>query len=102
MITLPWQPLGVTISINPEIGYEYYSSGVTTNYGSVSGTYWDVGLVLNYKAATLDLRYWGTSVKSAAFGAAANQCGSAAAGTNFCGDRFVATLKFDTTFSALK
>lgn len=102
MITLPWQPLGITVSINPEIGYEYYSSGVTTNYGSVSDTFWDVGLILNYKAATLDLRYWGTNAKAAAFGAAANQCGSAAAGTNFCGDRFVATLKFDTTFSALK
>jgi uncharacterized protein (TIGR02001 family) len=99
MITLPWQPAGITVSINPEVGYEYYSSGVTTNYGSVSDTFWDVGLVLNYKAATLDLRYWGTNVKS---GAVANQCGSTAAGTNFCGDRFVATLKFDTTFSALK
>lgn len=99
MITLPWQPAGITVSINPEIGYEYYSTGVTTNYGSVSDTFWDVGLVLNYKAATLDLRYWGTTVKS---GAIANQCGSTAAGTNFCGDRFVATLKFDTTFAALK
>lgn len=99
MITLPWQPAGITVSINPEIGYEYYSSGVTTNYGSVSDTFWDVGLILNYKAATLDLRYWGTNVKS---GAVANQCGSTGAGTNFCGDRFVATLKFDTTFSALK
>jgi uncharacterized protein (TIGR02001 family) len=101
-ITLPWQPLGITVSINPEIGYEYYSSGVTANYGSVSDTFWDVGLVLNYKAATLDLRYWGTNVKAAPLGGVANQCGAAAAGTNFCGDRFVATLKFDTTFSALK
>jgi uncharacterized protein (TIGR02001 family) len=99
VITLPWQPLGITVSINPEIGYEYYSSGVTANYGSVSDTFWDVGLILNYKAATLDLRYWGTNAKS---GAVTNQCGSTAAGTNFCGDRFVATLKFDTTFSALK
>lgn len=101
VITLPWQPLGITVSINPEVGYEYYSSGVTTNYGSVSDTFWDVGLVLNYKAATLDLRYWGTNVKSGT-GAVVNQCGGAVNGTNFCGDRFVATLKFDTTFSALK
>jgi uncharacterized protein (TIGR02001 family) len=101
MITLPWQPAGITVSINPEVGYEYYSSGVTANYGSVSDTYWDVGLILNYKAATLDLRYWGTNVK-AGTGAVVNQCGGAVNGTNFCGDRFVATLKFDTTFSALK
>ncbi len=99
-ITLPWQPLGVTIAINPEIGYEWYSSGVTANYGSVSDTYWDVGLVFNYKAATLDLRYWGTNIKRPDVGF--NQCGAAAGGNNMCGDRFVATLKFDTTFSALK
>lgn len=99
-ITLPWQPWGVSIALNPEIGYEWYSSGVTANYGSVSDTYWDVGLVFNYKAATLDLRYWGTNIKRPTVGA--NQCGAAAGGNNMCGDRFVATLKFDTTFSALK
>lgn len=99
-IMLPWQPMGVTIALNPEIGYEWYSSGVTANYGSVSDTYWDVGLVFNYKAATLDLRYWGTNVKRPDVGA--NQCGAATGGNNMCGDRFVATLKFDTTFSALK
>ncbi len=102
VVTLPWTPAGVTISINPEIGREYYSSGVTTNYGSVTDTYWDVGVDFVYKAATLDLRYWGTNVKSAPVGGAANQCGAVAAGTNFCGSRFVATLKFDTTFSSLK
>jgi uncharacterized protein (TIGR02001 family) len=99
VITLPWQPAGVTISINPEIGYEYYSSGVTTNYGSVSDTYWDVGVDFVYKAATLDLRYWGTNAKPNAGG---NQCGTIGGPRNLCGDRFVATLKFDTTFSALK
>ncbi len=99
VITLPWQPAGITISINPEIGREVYSSGVTTNQGSVSDTYWDVGLDFVYKAATLDLRYWGTNAKA---GAVANQCGGGATGLNLCGDRFVATLKFDTTFSALK
>ena len=102
VVTLPWQPAGITISINPEIGREIYSSGVTANYGSVSDTYWDVGLDFVYKAATLDLRYWGTNAKAAPIGGVANQCGAAAAGTNFCGNRFVATLKFDTTFSALK
>ena len=75
---------------------------MTANYGSVSDTYWDVGLDFVYKAATLDLRYWGTNAKAAPIGGVANQCGAAAAGTNFCGNRFVATLKFDTTFSALK
>ena len=98
-ITLPWQPAGITVSINPEIGREVYSSGVTLNQGSVSDTFWDVGLILNYKAATLDLRYWGTNAKPSVAG---NQCGTTVGGPNLCGDRYVATLKFDTTFSALK
>jgi uncharacterized protein (TIGR02001 family) len=102
VITLPWKPIpDVTISVNPEIGYEYYSSGVTANMGFVSDTFYDVGLDFNYKAMTLDLRYWGTSVKPNV--AAPNQCGPTATGSsNLCGDRFVATLKFDTTLSALK
>jgi uncharacterized protein (TIGR02001 family) len=100
VVTLPWKPVpDVTISINPEVGYEWYSSGVTTNLGFVPDTYWDVGLDFNYKAITLDLRYWDINVKPSATG---NQCGFIPAGTNFCGSRFVATLKFDTTLSALK
>jgi len=108
VITLPWKPVpDVTISINPEIGYEWYSAGVTNNMGFVSDTYWDVGLDFNYKAITLDLRYWGTNVKPGVAGIAGlpNQClyGAALGGSaNMCGDRFVATLKFDTTLSALK
>jgi uncharacterized protein (TIGR02001 family) len=103
VITLPWQPMGVTMSVNPEIGYEYYSSGITTNYGPQSDTYWDVGLVLNYKAVTLDLRYWGINLSpNATAPLGFNQCGPGGAGQNFCGDRFVATLKFDTSLSALK
>ena len=62
VITLPWSPMGITISLNPEVGYEHYSSGVTFNYGAVSDTYWDVGLDFNYKAVTLDLRYWDINV----------------------------------------
>lgn len=95
-ITLPWQPMGVSIAINPEIGRQVYSSDVTANLALPSYTYWDVGLVLNYKAATLDLRYWDTNkhntfLSPAAFG-----------GKDLGGSTFVATLKFDTTWSNLK
>ena len=31
--------------------------------GVASYTYWDVGLDINYKAITLDLRYWDTDAK---------------------------------------
>ena len=64
VITLPWHPFpDVTLSINPEIGCEWYSSGVNANLGFFSDTYWDVGLDINYKAITLDLRYWDTNIK---------------------------------------
>jgi uncharacterized protein (TIGR02001 family) len=107
VITLPqFMPYGITVSINPEIGYEYYSSGVTNNLGLVSDTYWDVGLDFVYKAMTLDLRYWGINAKPGVQGTAtANQCNTAVTSgfnSNLCGNRFVATLKFDTTLSALK
>lgn len=91
MITLPWSFNGVTVAINPEVGRQWYKCTGCNDY-----TYWDVGLVFNYKAATLDLRYWDTSrhntfLAPAAFG-----------GKDLAGSTFVATLKFDTTWSALK
>jgi uncharacterized protein (TIGR02001 family) len=90
-ITLPWTPAGITISLNPEVGRQVYQCT-----GCVSYDYWDVGLDFNYKAVTLDLRYWntdkhGTFIAPAAFG-----------GKDLGGQTFVATLKFDTTLSALK
>jgi uncharacterized protein (TIGR02001 family) len=97
VITLPaaWLPAGIGASINPEIGRQWFSSNVTLVQGAQSYTYWDVGLDLTYKAATLDLRYWDTNLSHTA-----PNC--LAAGTVICGSTFVATLKFDTSFSALK
>jgi uncharacterized protein (TIGR02001 family) len=106
VVTLPsFMPYGIAVSVNPEVGYEYYSSGIRAMLGNQSDTFWDVGLDFNYKAMTLDLRYWGINI-SPGTAALPNQCGpgNAANGgtTNMCGNRFVATLKFDTTLSALK
>jgi len=97
VITLPWHPItDVTISINPEIGRQWYSSSVTANLGTPSYTYWDVGVDFNWKAITLDLRYWDTDkhgvfLAPASFGA-----------KDLAGSTFVATLKFDTSISQLK
>jgi uncharacterized protein (TIGR02001 family) len=97
MITLPWSPAGVTISINPEIGRQWYNCTVGAGACLTSGyTYWDVGLIFNYKAATLDLRYWDTNRHNLFLPAPGY-------GTrDLGGSTFVATLKFDTTWSALK
>jgi uncharacterized protein (TIGR02001 family) len=91
VVTLPWSPAGITVSLNPEIGRQVFECT-----GCVSYTYWDVGLIFNYKAATVDLRYWDTNkhntfLAPAAFG-----------GKDLGGSTFVATLKFDTTWSSLK
>jgi len=102
VITLPWSPMGIAISLNPEIGREYYSAGVNANLGFSSDTYWDVGLDFNYKAITLDLRYWDTNVNNPTATYAAQCLNAVNPGTNFCGSRFVATLKFDTALSSLK
>ncbi|HEY0224010.1 MAG TPA: TorF family putative porin [Pseudolabrys sp.] len=90
-ITLPaFMPYGIVTSVNPEVGRQWARCTGCTDF-----TYWDVGLDFNYKAVTLDLRYWGTDLgtKAAAFNAV---------NTNVAGNTFVATLKFDTTLSALK
>jgi uncharacterized protein (TIGR02001 family) len=101
VITLPWHPIpDVTISINPEVGRQWYSSSVTANGGWMSYTYWDVGLDINYKAITLDLRYWDTNTN---LGSNPTVCGVGGhPGMDACDTRFVATLKFDTSLSALK
>jgi hypothetical protein len=105
VLTLPPFIPGWTVSLNPEIGREWYSAGVTTNQGSVSDTYWDVGVDFAYKAMTIDLRYWGINTSPGTV-AVPNQCGPTPAATggssNLCGNRFVATIKFDTTLAALK
>jgi uncharacterized protein (TIGR02001 family) len=100
VITLPWTPGGVTISLNPEIGRQEYGTGPTFNLGVRSYTYWDVGLDFNYKAVTLDLRYWDTDKRVGNI-PTPGQC-LTTTGHDACKARFVATLKFDTTLSALK
>ncbi|MDP2410761.1 MAG: TorF family putative porin [Pseudolabrys sp.] len=90
-ISLPWQVSGVSVALNPEIGRQVFECTGCTSY-----TWWNVGLVFNYKAVTLDLRYWDTNrhgvyLAPAAFG-----------GKDLAGSTFVATLKFDTTLLALK
>jgi hypothetical protein len=104
VITLPWHPIAdVTLSLNPEVGRQWFSSSVTFNtggpFGVASYTYYDVGLDIVYKAVTLDLRYWNTNAN----GTTNAICGVVGhPGMNGCDSRFVATLKFDTTLSALK
>ena len=98
--TLPWKPApDVTLSINPEIGRQVYGSGPQFNLGIFSYTYWDVGLDINWKAITIDLRYWDTNT-----GLSRNPvlCAIANSTQDACAGKFVVTLKFDTSISQLK
>ena len=100
VITLPWHPItDVTLSINPEVGRQWFNSSVTANLGAQSYTYWDVGLDINWKAITLDLRWWDTNADATTNAVCAV---NGHPGMNACDSRFVATLKFDTSISALK
>ena len=93
-ITLPqFMPLGIATSISGDLGRQTYATAI----GFTDYTTWDVGVAFNYRAVTLDLRYFDTNVSAPV----AAQC--VGPGTmDLCDARFVATLKFDTSLSALK
>ncbi|MCF8477458.1 MAG: TorF family putative porin [Pseudolabrys sp.] len=96
-VTLPeYTPLSIGTAISGEVGRQTYASAI----GLPDYTVWNIGVAFSYKAMTLDLRYWDTDL-----GATAGQCTStptSGAAKNICDQRFVATLKFDTSLAALK
>lgn len=98
-VTLPaFMPMGIATSVSGAIGRQTYSGGYKALGVLIEDyTTWNVGVAFNYKAVTLDLRYYDTDLGTAN----ATQCVSTTF-SNICKEAFVATLKFDTTFSALK
>jgi uncharacterized protein (TIGR02001 family) len=92
-----WGEIGTKIS--GELGYwdiddaGFLAAGATAN---PSYTYWNVGIAFSYKQLTLDLRYHGTDQN-------AQDCANFLLVTvpnnsnGWCDDRFVASLKFDTS-----
>jgi uncharacterized protein (TIGR02001 family) len=99
-ITLPasFLPAGIGVSLNPEIGRQVFQCTTVNGAVCTSYNYYDVGLDFTYKVMTLDLRYWNTNAHNTP------QFTSPAAlgGKDLAGQTFVATLKFDTTLSAIK
>jgi uncharacterized protein (TIGR02001 family) len=93
-ITLPqFMPAGIGVSVSGDVGRQTFASAL----GLTDYTTWDAGIDFNYKAITLDLRYYDTNVSAPS----AAQC-VGSDGSDLCDARFVATLKFDTSLSALK
>ena len=73
----------------------WFPSWYGPTYVDLSGyNYWNAGLGFTYKAATLDLRYHGSDLSD-------NECYMLSSFDN-CGNRFVASLSFQTSFNQLK
>ncbi|MFS8037359.1 TorF family putative porin [Xanthobacter sp. AM11] len=103
----------VGVYVSGEVGYQWlgetdFGNIFAANYELPSYATWNVGLAFTYKAATLDLRYYGSELSGTpAFvpGLGVNAtgtCGAISGLSNACGDRFVASLSFDTSLNALK
>lgn len=94
-VTLPpFMPMGITTTVSGNVGYQTYEAAI----GFTDYTVWDFGVAFAYKAVTLDLRYVDTDIGQTN---SPGQCG--AVGTrDLCSATFLATLKFDTSLSALK
>lgn len=101
---LPWTtPAGLGAFVSGELGHWWIKDTgfVALGLNDPSYTYFNAGLAFTYKALTLDLRYHGTDMST-------NDCGSFLItgsphpSNNWCNNTFIASLKFDTTLSALK
>ena len=107
----PFDMSGVGLFVSGELGHWWISGSGFTNAAVVAAagltgsnpsyTYWNAGVGFTYKAFTLDLRYHGTDQST-------RQCndflvvGAGNGSSKWCNDTFIASLKFDTTLSALK
>ncbi len=97
-VTLPnVLPAGITATVSAEIGRQTFDSAI----GIDDYTTWNAGIAFNYKAMTLDLRYFDTNLDTSAPQNSA-LCAFSSNGRTTCDSVFVATLKFDTTLAALK
>lgn len=85
--------------VSGEVGYQWLGTTTEyfpgTNYTMPDYATWNVGVGFTYKAATLDLRYSDSDLSG-------YQCGLISGATTACGDRYVASLSFDTSFNKLK
>ena len=100
----PWKAGDLGLYISGELAHWFLDNVIQAPSGASvdpSYTYWNIGAALTYKAFTLDFRYHGTDMDR-------RECADfllvtvANPASKWCGDTFIAALKFDTTLSALK
>lgn len=100
---LPWAAGPLRAFISGELGHWWIDDGnwSAAGLGDPGYTYWNAGIAFTYKAITLDLRYHGTDQS-------AQDCANfllvavGNASNDWCNDTFIASLKFDTSLSALR
>jgi uncharacterized protein (TIGR02001 family) len=100
----PWAYNGIGSYLSGELGHWWIEDSGFLAAGATadpSYTYWNVGIAFTYKALTLDLRYHDTD-QSAQDCANFLLVGVPNNSNGWCDARFVASLKFDTSLSALK
>lgn len=78
-------PHDIGTFVSAELGHQWVSDNFAPGY-----TFWNAGIGFTYKSTTLDLRYTGADLSRDDCQAFIGQRGS-------CGDRFLASLSFDTT-----
>lgn len=99
-------------SVSGELGREFlgststntvYAQGAANRFAFVSYTTWNAGVSYAWKALTLDLRYYGTSLnKTQCYTDTSDPSGNVTGRSNWCGQRVMASLSFDLTASGLK
>ena len=80
--------LPYNFAVSGELGH-YEIGGANPDY-----TYWNAGISYTYKVATLDLRYHDTNLSRA-------NCAVLAGNTKWCGQAFIASLKFNYSINNL-
>ena len=94
--TATWVAAGVRVplpndfSVYGGIGYQFFEDP-----DAFEQLAWTAGLSYNWKAVTLDLRYWGTDLSD-------NECVARSGFSDGCDSRVVATISFDTSFTEVK
>jgi uncharacterized protein (TIGR02001 family) len=100
-----WEQGDWSAEISGELGHWWIKKDgfvhPLTGLTDPSYTYWNAGLAFAYKALTLDLRYHGNDLGNTGCGSFL-VVGTPHASNKWCGDAFIASLKFDTSLSALK
>lgn len=80
----------VKFYVSGEFGRQWVAKNFAPDHN-----FWNLGGGATYKAMTLDLRYTGASLSK-------RECALFIGDRNSCGDRFMASLSFDTSLSKLK